>query len=369
MQLNTEETAFVSEIIDHCMLRKPGPDDALTSQPFSPLFATWDGDQEILKGNGKPWLLRFNPEKQRFRAIDPEMQPKPGRLLRFLNEAVWLGHNTPVRVDMADSRKFGSRGWPHPDAPRICYNRRDQGKNIMLWPLAGYHNLDTRHFARPDCKIDENYDERIDQIVWRGNLTGISNFLLPERGETGRATHRILGELKSSSYDPDTMERLRDELRGVNRYRFVTDNIDHPDCDFRFVLTPKHQVHADSPLLDGLCDQRRSAKWLRNYKYVLSVSGYDTGSNFFDAVQSGALVFKETDGWELFYTGSFRPWEHYVPVAPGGTDLHEKLDWARNHPAECSEMIANAIHTTRLYADPELREIYLRELLGTYSFS
>jgi len=369
VQLNTEETAFVSGIIDHCMLRKPAPGDTFSGKPFSPLFATWDGKTDLLRGNGKPWPLDFHSERKTFRVRDPEAQPKPGRLIRFLNEAVRLGYDSPLRVDMADSRKFGSRGWPQPDAPRICYNRRDQGKNIMLWPLAGYHNLTTKHFARADCTVDENYDQRTDQIVWRGNLTGISNFLFPERGEIGRSSRDILADLMTSPTDPGILAKLEDELQGINRYRFVYDNLNNPDCDLKFVLTPKHMAAEEEPLLSLLCDQRRSGRWLKNYKYVLCISGYDTGSNFFDAVQSGALVFKETDGWELFYTGSYRPWEHYIPVAPGGSDLHEKLEWARSHPAECQEIIATAIRTTRLFAREDLREIYLRELLDTYSFT
>ncbi len=366
-QLNPEETAFVSEVIDHCLPRPTGPDDTLSPKAFSGQYAAWDGGLEILRSDGTSWPLHFDDSTGTFRAKNQNTQPKLRRLARFLNEVLRLGFNAPLRVDMADCRKFGSRGWPQPDRPRICYNRRDQGKNIMLWPLAGYHGLNTGHFAHLDCVPDENYDARIDQIVWRGNLTGVSNFLFPERGETGRATHRILADLIATPRAPDTLAQLKDELLGVNRYRFVTENINNPDCDFRFSLTPKHEAAANTALLQGFCDERRSERWLQSYKYVLSISGYDTGSNFFDAIQSGALVFKETDGWELFYTASFRPWEHYVPVAPGGSDLAEKLEWARNHPAECREMIAAAIQTTRLFANPQLREIYLRTLLETYS--
>ena len=56
-------------------------------------------------------------------------------------------------------------------------------------------------------------------------------------------------------------------------------------------------------------------------------------------MSSRSVVFKEEDGWELYYTGCFAPHEHYVPLQKGGGDLEAQLDWARAHPAACAQMV------------------------------
>ncbi|MFN3527116.1 MAG: hypothetical protein ACK4YU_13580, partial [Paracoccus sp. (in: a-proteobacteria)] len=55
-------------------------------------------------------------------------------------------------------------------------------------------------------------------------------------------------------------------------------------------------------------------------------------ADFLPLAQGRAVVLKEDDGWESFATGLFRPWRHYIPLAPGATDLAQRLAWARAPP-------------------------------------
>jgi hypothetical protein len=91
--------------------------------------------------------------------------------------------------------------------------------------------------------------------------------------------------------------------------------------------------------------------------------GYDTGSNFISAVNSNSIVLKEEDGWELFYSPLFRPWESYIPLAPGLHDLEEKLDWARSNPGRCKEMSATAQAACKYLGMPLWRSLLLRTIV------
>jgi len=103
--------------------------------------------------------------------------------------------------------------------------------------------------------------------------------------------------------------------------------------------------------------------WVQQGRYVLSLSGNDTGSNFLSAAASNAVVLKEEDEWELFYTAAFRPWEHYIPLAPGGDDIEDRLDWARSHPGHCKEIAAASRALVAKFAAPENRRAWMAAVL------
>src|SRR5699024_2437930 len=102
---------------------------------------------------------------------------------------------------------------------------------------------------------------------------------------------------------------------------------------------------------------------LYRFRYILSLPGYDTGSNFLMAANSGSVVMKAEDGWELFYTPLFRPWEHYIPLASDTSDAEEKLDWARRHPDKCRAMVRAANTACAGLADLRLRHATLHRVL------
>ena len=72
--------------------------------------------------------------------------------------------------------------------------------------------------------------------------------------------------------------------------------------------------------------------WQRQFRYILSMRGNDTGSNFIPALDSNSVVLREEDGWELFYSAAIRAWEHYIPLAPLLSDLDEKAGLGAGQP-------------------------------------
>lgn len=95
---------------------------------------------------------------------------------------------------------------------------------------------------------------------------------------------------------------------------------------------------------------------------MLSLSGNDTGSNFLPAAASNSVILKEEDGWEVFYSAAFRPWEHYIPLSEGAGDVAEKLAWARAHPEESAAMASASRAVFDALTAPENREAYLEAI-------
>ncbi|MBM3604379.1 MAG: hypothetical protein FJX25_06375 [Alphaproteobacteria bacterium] len=78
------------------------------------------------------------------------------------------------------------------------------------------------------------------------------------------------------------------------------------------------------------------------------------------------MVLKEEDGWESCITRLFQPWRDYIPMAAGGTDLAERLAWARAHPAECRQISQHARRLCAGLADPAGRRLHLARVLADY---
>lgn len=73
------------------------------------------------------------------------------------------------------------------------------------------------------------------------------------------------------------------------------------------------------------------------------------------AINSRSVLLAEDDGWEVFYSGRFKPWKHFIPVARYGADIAEKLAWARRNPKECKAMSQAGRAEAARFADPDLR--------------
>ena len=118
------------------------------------------------------------------------------------------------------------------------------------------------------------------------------------------------------------------------------------------------------PFLRSLCARRRPLNWFFKHKYIISLAGYDTGSNFLLAANSNSVVMKEEDGWQLFYTNEFKPWVHYIPLCLGAQDVDEKLAWAMDNQDRCPEISATAQQICTKFAHKNMRENILRKVFN-----
>jgi hypothetical protein len=95
---------------------------------------------------------------------------------------------------------------------------------------------------------------------------------------------------------------------------------------------------------------------LRN-KYVIDIDGaVRTWDAWAWKMFSGSAVLSPASTWETWFTRSFEPWVHFVPVAGDLSDLGELLEWCRAHDDECRQMAARARHRALEVYDRRLVE-------------
>jgi Glycosyl transferase family 90 len=353
---------FVERVVAHSSPKPPNAGAILSDHLTSRLFADWDGSDLVLRRDGSRWQIALEGDTRTLRFAPKEDFQKILRIVGVLNEVLDLGRAQPLRIDMQDSRRFGESDGSNPERVILTYNRRSEARNVALWPLPHSHSIGTDHFAREDLIDHFSFDEKQDRCVWRGNLTGRANFHYPSRGPIGRSSHAILADLLKRP--PGAVyEDLLEELRGLPRFQVMERLGFASDYDLAFTLPRQFAALASSSFLSINCDTRRTRAWLNRFRYALCLSGHDTGSNFFDIACSNSVMLKEEDGWELFYSASFHPWEHYIPLERGAGNVEEMLDWARANPAACREMVSRRQSVVRRFASKELRHLFLNGIL------
>ena len=112
-----------------------------------------------------------------------------------------------------------------------------------------------------------------------------------------------------------------------------------------------------------LAADRRKDDFILSHRYIVSL-GRDP--NFLPALNSQSLVLRADDGCEDAVSTIFQPWQHFVPLLPNAADLDAKLAWARENPAKCQKISANARSVCKGLADSQVRHRQLAQLLRAY---
>lgn len=77
------------------------------------------------------------------------------------------------------------------------------------------------------------------------------------------------------------------------------------------------------------------------YKYWLDVDGHGATFRFKNYLFGGAVIFKVESEYYQHFHNVFRPWVHYIPIHRENFVLNiaKRVRWAREHDAECREMV------------------------------
>ncbi|MBU2956912.1 glycosyl transferase family 90 [Paracoccus sp. 1_MG-2023] len=315
----------------------------------------WDGGSIVATPEGGARRIAVAPDE----GLAVARTGRHFKLLRaegVVNDILRLDRRDPVWIDMEDSRWFGSPQGDPLDRPVLCHNRRAGAVNAVLWPLPDQHAIGLPGFD-PDAPPDDiPFEQKEDRLVWRGMISGSE---MTGGVRPGAAAHVLLSQLA----DPALRDEAWSRLRNTNRLAFIRRFIDDPDFDIGVVLAWGFREFARDPLLRPFLRPRMDRTDFRRFRYQLCMTGYDHGSNFIQAVDGNSVLLAEDDGWEVFYSGRFRAWEHFIPVARHLTDIRAKLDWARAHPAECRAMSQAARAEARNLRDPEARRDLMRLIL------
>ncbi|MDO5705289.1 MAG: glycosyl transferase family 90 [Paracoccus sp. (in: a-proteobacteria)] len=321
-------------------LRGLAPDDG-GMDGVSALYAEWDGGARVTRLDGSPWPIAIGP---RDRDGLPRALAQPGghlkaeRIEGVINQILSLDRRDPVRIDMEDGRRIGSDEGRPIGRPVLAHNRREGARNVVLWPLPGFHQPGGDTYARPETTDSIPWAEKQDRVVWRGNISG-----RVERGpgqKGGPASHVLLAEL--AAVDEAGRQAILPDLNAIPRLAFVRRHIANPDFDIGLVLAWSIRQHETDPFLAPWIRPKVGSDYFNRFRYQVSLAGYDHPTGFLNAINRRSVLLSEMDGWEVHYSGRFRPWEHYIPLERHGADVLEKLDWARANPARCQEISAAA---------------------------
>ncbi|WP_374298536.1 glycosyl transferase family 90 [Paracoccus sp. (in: a-proteobacteria)] len=318
----------------------------------------WDGGTRVTDRKGGVRRMTVLPGQGAVSA--PDRHFKLIRAEGVINDALRLGRPMPLRIDMEDSRWFGSPQGDPLSAPVLCHNRRAGARNAVLWPLPGQHDIGLPGFDPGAAPDPIPWEDKRDQVVWRGMISGSE---MRDGVRPGPASHVILRDLAQAGDDPAPRQADWDRLCNTNRLAFVRRWWGHPDFDLGVVMAWGYRQFASDPLLAPYCTPRRDRAFFHRFRYQLCLTGYDHGSNFIGAIDGQSVLLKEEDGWEVFYSDRFQPWKHYIPLQRYCGDVAEKLAWARKNPQACKAMAAAARAEAAALRRPATRRAIMARIL------
>ena len=182
--------------------------------------------------------------------------------------------------------------------------------------LPDAHFFAQRGYAETDIFAANNrlsWDNRSDDIVWRGAVNGTGHW----------------------SVDPETVI-----LPGMMQRLHMAHKCKALDVDFRFVVMP--EAHDYTVLKDAgfVGDFIPTHNW-GVMKYAIDIDGFTNAwCNLMQRLKLGCCVLKVASpfGYKQWYYNRLIPWEHFVPISADLSDLRERIDWVKSHPAETRDI-------------------------------
>lgn len=237
------------------------------------------------------------------------------------------------------------------DGPLIASLRRRGARNVFLWPAPWRHRIGNAGFPGSPVAAGPEWDDRADILSWRGTLSGHA------------ADDRQPAEALITALERDPHGPARALLPRTGRWRVLSALAGRAGMDLALIPDARRDgVLARA----GLTAPVPVAAAGRPARFDLALSGSEGDADALPLLGGQALVLIEEDGWEGFVTGLFRAHRHYLPLAPGCTDLDRQLDWARAHPQECRRMVRQARRLWARLADPAGRRLHLAQVLADY---
>jgi hypothetical protein len=82
---------------------------------------------------------------------------------------------------------------------------------------------------------------------------------------------------------------------------------------------------------------------------------------------SGSAIFRQESHFYEFWYPSLKPYVHYIPISYDGSDVADKVEWARAHDDEVAQIATNA----KLFAEKYLTDshvaCYWHRVLARYA--
>lgn len=334
--------------------------DSADASPTLAIFDAASGEAYDRSGEALPILRNENGDY----LTNPEFR-KWQMTAAVINDIAAIADHGLYRIDLSSTHLKGSQTAPNTDTPTIGTSRRIGAENLFLWPHPDLHRVESPMILGAPLRNDPEYDDKKDCAVWRGALAGY----VSRAGEPD-LTRPIGQELSSILRSDSGSEQFNDavtNLQNLPRVALVNKYKGSRYVNAAFLKTQRiAQVFEKSGLPTRIATSGNLDNFLLKHKYIICL-GDDSGTDGFLPMAHGrSVVLKEEDGWEMFHTALFKPWEHYIPLKQGATDLDEKLEWARANPEACKTISTEARQTCRMFANQTIRRETLKQVLESY---
>lgn len=81
----------------------------------------------------------------------------------------------------------------------------------------------------------------------------------------------------------------------------------------------------------------------------------------------GSVVMRQESHYIEFWYDSMKPYEHYIPLSYDGSDIIQKVEWARAHDDRAQQIAENALTMARTHLKDDEVACYWHRLLVGYS--
>lgn len=217
----------------------------------------------------------------------------------------------------------------------ISYNRSPLNRNSVLWPLP-YHEKENDYGFLDDVP----WDNKLQKLVFRGSCS------TPLHSYNGTS-----GSMKPS------------------RVEIVEKNVGRDWCDLGLIRP--ELIHEKDVDIQPLVKPSMSKTEQMKFKWVLCIEGADISSSFGWVLASNCLPFHTYPfNHEVWYFNGLEPWIHFIPVAPDGSDLQQKVEWCRENDTACRQIAMNGrVHMECMQSSvDEIKTIVSRKWRMPYHF-
>ena len=240
--------------------------------------------------------------------------------------------------------------------PVGAHNRNSHSKDSIIFTLKSSLRHVFRIHQQSKDRHKYDFDEKKDEIIWRGRFTGRANGC------------KDLYEVDDIENDINKFLRFRFVEKWSKKYNIkFTKEYDWQDESHWLDMKTKTEQQRTPRECRSLYNKeyvenyfkennhmvddyiaffhwraRNPPKTIDEYKYILSLDGHDWASCLSFVLMTNSVMIGPIPKWHNIFNLQLAPWEHYVPVLDDASDLDKKLTWCKNHQNECKEIIQRA---------------------------
>jgi len=230
--------------------------------------------------------------------------------------------------------------------PIMSMSSHTKFMDIMLptvddWEIVNqsiHHGMCRDQYINFEKKIEINWDNKIDRVIFRGATT--------DCGFNSLTSARYLVHKLSQMKEIDGLDAGITKL-WFNDIKLSNMAIHYPE-----------RVETVKPILFAE---------MSNYKYILNIDGSVTAFRLSAELAFGSVILKVDSDYKIWYLDLLKPYIHYIPINRDLSDLKEKIEWCKQNQDKCRSISINSRKFYLEYINKEKIMDYIENTLNLVS--